>query len=58
VDGQSNDILENENVTNTEEIVVLKCGVKLPKSTIEWHVRAYSTDGPCHQSSKSKAAIL
>ena len=36
VDGQSNDILENENVTNTEDIVVLKRGVKLPKSAIEW----------------------
>ena len=36
VDGQSIDILENDSVTNTEEIVVLKRGVKLPKSTIEW----------------------
>ena len=36
VDGQSNDIVENENVTNTEEIFVLKRGVKLPKSAIEW----------------------
>ena len=36
VDGESNDILENENVTNTMETVVLKRGVKLPKFTIEW----------------------
>ena len=36
VDGQSNDIFENENVTNIEEIVVVKRGVKLPKSAIEW----------------------
>ena len=36
VDGQSNDILENENVTNAEEIFVLKRGAKLPKSAIEW----------------------
>ena len=36
VDGQSNDIFENENVTNTEEIVVLTHGVKLPNSASEW----------------------
>ena len=36
VDSQSIDKLENENVTNTEEIVVLKRGVKLRKSAIEW----------------------
>ena len=38
VDSLSIDILENENVTNTEQIVVLRYGVKLPKSAIEWYL--------------------
>jgi len=36
VDSQSIDILENENVTSTEKIVVLKRRVKVSKSAIEW----------------------
>ena len=55
VDGQSNDIFENENVTNTEEIVVLKREVKLPKSAIEWSLaNEYFTAVLSHQPIKNE----